>query len=169
MVSGQKPEIRIQKSEFSCDSRAWMMRRNRSSPSRIWTCFNAPMRCRSPSTGLRSLFRELNSSDWRSKSDARASRSARTSLRGSGSSDTQARTKGCKCASAIAKTSDTSTITPSWRGTAVTRKSPRCFGVYIETGNSKELFWLLASGFWLLLLANGERVTAYLLYNGSAS
>src|SRR5262249_39006851 len=39
-------------------------------------------------------------------------------------------------------------------------KSPRCFGVYIETGNSKELFRLLASGFWLLLLANGERVTA---------
>src|SRR5262249_60044123 len=42
-------------------------------------------------TGLRSLFRELSSSDWRSKSDARASRSARTSLRGSGSSETQAR------------------------------------------------------------------------------
>src|SRR5262249_38297613 len=39
----------------------------------------------------------------------------------------------------------------------------------IETGNSKELFRLLASGFWLLLLANGERVTAYLFYNGSAS
>src|SRR5262249_31416655 len=34
----------------------------------------------------------------------------------------------------------------------------------LEIARSSSGFWL---SFWLLLLANGERVTAYLLYNGS--
>src|SRR5215471_9652135 len=138
------------------------------------------MRCRSPSTGLRSLFRELNSSDWRSKSDARASRSARTSLRVREAARLKRGVQKVSADGDRIQRRDAS-VHPLLQRSRIHRRSrPR--GVVrrlqgsrqdvsgsIETGNSKELFRLLASGFWLLLLANGERVTAYLLYNGSAS
>ena len=110
---------------------------------------------------LRSIFRKLNSSDWRSKSGARASRSAPTSLRGLASRETQARSSNVSADGDRILRRDAS-LDPLLQRPRIHRRTrlrgvvrrlrnwPRCSAVFIETGNRKKLFRLLVSGLWLL-------------------